>query len=106
MSKNEIIITKLKALARRMFPDGSGEVYLYGSRANGSANSGSDWDLLVLIDDSRSTSDNFANFAMPFAEIGWQYGEQITPLHYTRSQWLAEKATAFFRNVTANCIRL
>lgn len=67
-----------------MFSDGIGEVYLYGSRATGTAREDSDWNLLIVTDDTRSTSDNFLSFAMPFAEIGWQYGEQITPIHYTR----------------------
>ena len=106
MERNEDILRQLSAMAHRLFDEGRGEVYLYGSRAKGTATFQSDWDLLIVTDDSLSTSDNFVKFALPFAEIGWRTGEQVTPLHYTRSQWAAESSTAFYHNVMSTRIRL
>ncbi len=106
MAKQEEIMTQLSSLAHRMFADGQGEVFLYGSRAQVTATPHSDWDLLIVTDDILSTSDDFEAFALPFAEIGWHYGEQITPLHYTRSQWAAESSTTFYQNVVSTRIRL
>lgn len=100
------ILSKLTSLADNMFGNGGGEVYLYGSRAKGNARPDSDWDILIIADDERSSADPFATFAFPYAELGWQYGVQITPLLYTRSQWDAEKSTAFYNDVTATRIRL
>ena len=79
---------------------------IYGSRARGTATESSDWDILVITDDNLASNDSFKQFAFPFAEIGWKYGEQITPIHYTRSQWNAQSNTAFHINVTSESIRL
>ena len=106
MAKHEDIIRQLSSLAHRMFADGRGEVFLYGSRANGNAKPYSDWDVLIVTDDGLSTSDDFEAFALPFAELGWRCGEQITPLHYTQTQWAAESSTAFYHNVVSTRIRL
>lgn len=106
MEKHEDILRQLSSLAHRMFADGRGEVFLYGSRAQGTAKPHSDWDVLIVTDDILSTSDDFEAYALPFAEIGWRYGEQITPLHYTHSQWDAESSTAFYHNVISTRIRL
>lgn len=106
MERDEDILRQLSAMAHHLFAEGRGEVYLYGSRATDTATSRSDWDLLIVTDDNLSSSDDFEAFALPFAEIGWRNGEQVTPLHYTRSQWEAENATAFYHNVMSTRIRL
>ncbi len=87
-----------------MFVDQRGSVYLYGSRARGNASENSDWDLLIVTDDSISTKDSFERFAFPFAEIGWKYGAQITPLLYSKSEWEAESGTSFHQNVESEAI--
>lgn len=45
---------------------------------------------------------------MDFINIrrNWRLGTQITPLLYTRSQWEAEKDTAFYINVNNDAIAL
>ncbi len=106
MAYHKEILRQLSLLAHTMFADGRGEVFLYGSHATDTAHSGSDWDILILTDDALATSDDYASFAFPYAELGWRYGEQITPLHYTRSQWLKESNTAFYHNVISTYIRL
>lgn len=106
MNKQNVILKELSDLARRMFECKQGEVYLYGSRARGDSSAYSDWDILVVTDDSISSDDDFKNFAFPFAELGWKYGEQITPIHFTRSQWLKESSTPFYHNVNTESIRL
>ncbi|MDE6457573.1 MAG: nucleotidyltransferase domain-containing protein [Muribaculum sp.] len=106
VDKSRVIIKEISQLARQMFTAGTGTVYLYGSQARGDNSPRSDWDLLVITDDSITTDDDFRHFAFPFAEIGWRHGEQITPLHYTQSQWDAQKGTAFYNNVISEAIRL
>lgn len=106
MVQEQTILSKLSSLVRKLFPDGEGEVFLYGSRARGCARRSSDWDILIVTDDARSTADDFAAYALPFAELGWKYGEQITPVHYRRSQWNAESQGAFYQNVISSSKRL
>lgn len=106
MNNDLEILSSLSKLAKSLFADGGGDVWLYGSRASGTATKDSDWDILVITDDNISTNDNFISFAFPFAEVGWRFGAQITPIHYTRSQWNAERSTAFYDSVVSNSIRL
>lgn len=106
VDRRNVIIKEISRLAGQMFSTGTGTVYLYGSQARGDSSPRSDWDILIVTDDSIATDDDFRYFAFPFAEIGWRYGEQITPLHYTKSQWDAEKDTAFYSNVLADAIKL
>lgn len=109
MKKKDRIIREISRLAKQMFGNGGGRVYLYGSQARNDAGPQSDWDLLVVTDDPDATAndeDNFMRFAFPFAEIGWHLGAQITPIHFTRSEWEAQQGTSFFINVTSEAIRL
>lgn len=104
MNPAEAILSEIRRLASIIFVDRKGAVYLYGSRARGDASAESDWDLLIVTDDAESAKDDFERFAFPFAEIGWKYGAQITPLHYSKSEWDAERGTAFRQNVESEAI--
>lgn len=106
MKEKNIIIEELRSLAHKMFSGREGDVYVYGSRALGNASESSDWDILIITDDAVSTVDDFSKYAFPFAELGWKHGQQITPLHYTRSQWENERSTLFYHNVSSQAIRL
>ena len=106
MKKKDIILKELSRVARQMFGNGEGCVYLYGSQARGEGRRDSDWDILVITEDSFSSADDFAKYAFPYAELGWKYGAQITPLHYTRSQWEAQQGTPFYINVNTEAIRI
>lgn len=104
MRRTSLILNEIRRLAHEMFHDRRGFVYLYGSRARGDESADSDWDPLIVTDDSISTDDDFEKYAFPFAEIGWRFGQQITPLHYTKSRWEAERGTLFHQNVEADAI--
>lgn len=106
MTRHNMILGEIRGLAHKLFANLPASVYLYGSRARGDSGNHSDWDILIVTDDSISTEDAFEKFAYPFTEIGWRLGEQITPLLYTRSQWNAEQDTAFYYNVRNEAIRL
>lgn len=106
MTRHNQILSELKKLAHKVFENLPGAVFLYGSRARGEAKDDSDWDILIVTDDSIDNRDAYEKFAYPFTEIGWLLGAQITPLLYTRSEWDAEKNTAFYLNVQNDAIRL
>lgn len=101
------IFTELKELTQKLTYTYPGlTVYLYGSRARGDYSDDSDWDLLIIKEDTQSSNDDFEKYAFPFAEIGWRYGEQITPLLYTKMEWDAQCDTAFFNNINSEAILL
>ncbi|MDE6397070.1 MAG: nucleotidyltransferase domain-containing protein [Muribaculaceae bacterium] len=106
MTNQNRILDEIKRLAHKLFANLPVSVYLYGSRARGDAEFHSDWDILIIADDSISTKDAYAKYAYPFTEKGWFLGEQITPILYSRSEWNAERNTAFFLNVKKEAILL
>lgn len=106
MTRQNLILGELRRLAKQLFANHPVTAYLYGSRARGEGGINSDWDILIVTDDTMSAKDAFEKFAYPFTEIGWRLGEQITPLLYTRSEWDAEKETSFYLNVQKDSIRL
>lgn len=106
MTRHNNILAEIKQLAHQLFANLPASVYLYGSRARGDNTKDSDWDLLIVTDDSLGNKDAFEKYAYPFTEIGWRMDEQITPLLYTRSEWNAQRDTAFYLNVLNDAILL
>ena len=85
-------------LASRVIP-ATGEVWLFGSRARGTANPDSDWDLLILIDKDHITFDDYCHYAYPFQELGWDIDAMISPIVYTKRDWEHSSFTPFHKNV-------
>lgn len=106
MTKHNRVLKEIKGLAKQLFANIPVSAYLFGSRARGEFGMNSDWDILIVADDALDSSHFYEKYAYPFTEIGWLLGEQITPLLYTRSQWEAEKDTAFYLNVNNDAIAL
>lgn len=109
MKKKDKILREISRVARQILGNNNGRIYLYGSQARGDVNPHSDWDLIIVTNDNLSVAndiDTFRKYAFPFAEIGWHFGAQITPIHFTHSQWEAQRGTPFFINVTSEAIQL
>lgn len=96
---------RLSAMAERIMPP-KGEAYLFGSRARGTANSDSDWDILILLDKERITMEDYSQFGYPFLELGWDIGAMISPIMYTKKDWEKSSFTPFYKNVMNDRIRL
>ena len=92
-------------MGQQLLPKGS-HLWLYGSRARGDARPDSDWDLLVLVDQEKQQLQDFDQYAYPFIEMGWQTGEEINPMLYTRQEWEKRNFTPFYHNVIADKIEL
>ena len=102
---NTSIIQQIQAMGKHLLPEGS-NLWLYGSRARGNNRRNSDWDLLVLVDKDKQQLQDFDQYAYPFIEMGWQIGEEINPMLYTRKEWEQRHFTPFYHNVEADKIVL
>ena len=79
------ILKEIKRIARKAIPKG-GQLILYGSQARNEATEDSDWDLLILLDKSEIEQSDYRNVLYPFAALGWNVGEAISPVMYTCTQ--------------------
>lgn len=98
-------IQLIRSMGRKILPAGS-QLWLYGSRARGDNRPDSDWDLLLLIDKDVQQLKDFDTFAYPFIEMGWQLGQDINPMLYTRKEWEKRNFTPFYQNVEKDKISL
>lgn len=98
MNRNAEVIDKIREVAREAIPSG-GRLLLYGSRARGNAHEDSDWDLLLILDKSQLEKNDYDKVVYPFTALGWDLGEMIIPIIYTRQEWNATSFTPFYKNV-------
>lgn len=105
MSKDEQILQRIITVANRTAPDS--EVYLYGSRARGKARKLSDWDLLILLKSVNISFDFETKFMDDFYEIELETGAVISPLIYSKQQWMEDYiSTPLFENIQKEGIRI
>ena len=98
-------IQRIQTMGKQILPKGS-HLWLYGSRARGTHRPNSDWDLLVLVDKDKQQLQDFDSYAYPFIEMGWELGEEINPMLYTRKEWEQRYFTPFYHNVEDDKIEL
>lgn len=91
-------IQRIRTMGQQILPKGS-RLWLYSSRARGDYRQDSDWDLIVLVDKESQQLQDFDRYAYPFIELGWQTGEEINPMLYTRQEWEKRHFTPFYHNV-------
>ena len=87
-------------------PGTTAQVFLFGSRARGDAHSNSDWDILILLDKDRITSEDMDTISYPIRELGWELDEMLNPIMYTKKEWEAKNFTPFYKNVMKEGIPL
>lgn len=98
-------IADIVKLGKQVLPEGA-SLWLYGSRARGTAHEDSDWDLLILLNKEQSEFSDFGNYAYPFTLMALDRGEYIIPQIYTRQQWQSMHFTPFVKNVEQDKIVL
>ena len=101
----EKLVTGIQAIMGRIAPI-SGKAILFGSRARGDATATSDWDILVLLDKERITSDDMDEITYPIRELGWELDEMVNPIMYTTKEWEKKRATPFYKNVMSEGVAL
>lgn len=96
--KQEVVISQIKDVARNAVPQ-DGKVLLYGSRARGEAHEESDWDILIILNKAKIEKSDYDNVVFPFTLLGWNIGEDIIPVIYTREEWEKSSFLPFYKNV-------
>ena len=92
------ILTEIKRTVIKEYPDA--KIILYGSRARGDFRTDSDWDLLILLNQERITSDIEETITNPLYDLEIDYGQVISPMIYSNKDWNSiYSVTPFFKNV-------
>ena len=99
------VMAELRQLAAEVVPTGS-EAWLYGSRARGTANVYSDWDILLIMNKEKLTQSDYDNVSYPFVLLGCELGVEINPIMYTEEEWQSYRATPFYENVQHDAVDL
>ncbi len=87
--------------------DPSAEVFLFGSRARGNNREDSDWDLLILVDESKITLEIEDKFRSPLYEIELESGHIISSFIYTKDFWKKVlQHSPLYENVNKEGIKL
>lgn len=98
MKAPDKILQRIKVLVQQREP--SAKIYLYGSRARGTAKPDSDWDLLILLNKDNITNEEEQNITYPLYDLEFEIGEVISPMVYSEKEWNSKyRITPFYSNV-------
>lgn len=103
-NRNEII-SRIRQFSQQTLPK-EAHILLYGSQARGEAHEGSDWDILVIIEKTKVEQSDYDNIVFPLTMLGWELGEAIIPVVYTREEWDKSSFMPFYKNVERDKIVL
>ena len=87
--------------------DPQAEVWLYGSRARGTAHEESDWDILVLTPQPTLSTSAESRFVNHMCDLIVETGEVVKLFAYGKDDWHRRHSmTPFYQNVQREAIRL
>jgi len=100
------ILLEIKRRVAEVEPEA--QVLVYGSYARGEQGPDSDIDLLILLPNGERVGyDEGMRIKSPLYRLEWNTGTIISPLVYTRKEWLERhKGTPFFYNVQREAVAL
>lgn len=99
------LINRLRLMIKGISPDA--QAILYGSEARGEARTGSDIDLLILLDKDNISPKEEDKITAPIYDLEIETGTVISPVVMTRKAWeAAKRKTVFYYNVMKDGILL
>jgi predicted nucleotidyltransferase len=97
MEKSQLL-GRIKSIITKADPNS--RVYLFGSRANNTGKPDSDWDILILVDQDRITTDLETRINSLLYDLELETGEVISPFIYTENDWNSrQKSSPFYVSV-------
>ena len=98
MTNQQTILDRIKSIV--LDKDPLAKVYLYGSRARGTMKPDSDWDLLILLNKDKITTEVERNVTYPLYDLEFEIGEVISPMVHSEKEWNSKHSvTPFYSNV-------
>ena len=79
------LLKRVKEVVKSSYPES--ELILYGSRARGTEEIDSDWDVLILLEKERITQKEEINLISKLYDIELEMDQVISTLIYTRKDW-------------------
>lgn len=97
MSNQQNVLDRIKKIV--LDKDPFAKVYLYGSRARGTMSPDSDWDLLILLNKDKITTEIEKRVTHPLYDLEFEIGEVISPLVYSEKEWNSKHSITPFYSV-------
>ncbi|MFP4500352.1 MAG: nucleotidyltransferase domain-containing protein [Candidatus Hydrogenedentota bacterium] len=103
--EREALLQRIKEVVRGFDPEA--EIILYGSRARGDAEPGSDWDLLVLLSEEPDRHERAA-IESAIYQIELESDEILVPIIRSKGFWDSPRAQAmqYHENVDRDGVKL
>ena len=100
MTQNRLkqLLQELKVGIKKLYVNRLKGVYLYGSYARGDQDSGSDLDLLIVLDDYKRYGEEVEKTGQLSSNLSLKYGVTVTSVFMRESEWLHGESP-FLRNV-------
>lgn len=97
MTNQQTILDRIKGIV--LGNDPLTKVYLYGSRARGTMKTDTDWDLLILLNSDKITTDIERNVTYPLYDLEFEIGEVISPMVYSEKEWNSKHSITPFYSI-------
>ena len=94
----KVIIQKIKARIKLKNP--LADIILFGSHARGKSNENSDWDILVLLQQTNVTRMIEKEYREELFEVELEIGEPISTFVFSKEDWEKKyQLTPFYQNI-------
>jgi predicted nucleotidyltransferase len=103
--KDKSFLSKIKKKGQEQLVPGD-KMFLYGSKARGTDNPMSDWDILILTKEQHTENDSFEKYIYPLVLFGQINNEDISVITYSQKEWENNKCSPFYQNVMRDRIQL
>jgi len=99
------MLSQIKSVIKQTDPDAV--AILYGSRATGKAKKDSDWDILILVDQSTVSLKEEQDFRHGLYDLELETGEHMSTFVYAKNDWNTRLSiTPIYQAVAENGIIL
>jgi predicted nucleotidyltransferase len=87
--------------------DPKAEIILFGSHARGDAKNDSDWDVLILIDQNKTSRSIEKKYRDEMFKLELEIGQPISTFVFSKSDWNTKHSvTALYKNVQKEGVKL